>query len=58
MMSILLALQKQIETLLDKNRIVGLTDAEERLWQQYEYVEHLVRVAKGKALLKLKHRQG
>ncbi len=46
------ALQQEIQTLLEKNRTVGLTDAEERLWQQYEYVEHLVRVAKAKALLK------
>ncbi len=47
-------LQQQIETLLEKNRTVGLTAEEEQLWQQYEYVEHLVRVAKAKALLKLK----
>lgn len=47
-------LQQQIESLLEKNRTVGLTAEEERLWQQYEYVEHLVRMAKAKALLKLK----
>lgn len=47
-------LQQQIEDLLAKNRTVGLTTQEERLWQQYEYVEHLVRMAKAKALLKLK----
>lgn len=46
-------LQRQIQSLLEKNRTVGLTAEEERLWQQYEYVEHLVRVAKAKALLKL-----
>jgi len=33
---------------------VGLTAEEERLWQHYEYVEHLVRIAKAKALSKLK----
>ena len=48
------ALQQHIEALLAKNRTVGLTTEEERLWQQYEYVEHLVRVAKAKALLRLK----
>ncbi|NET55865.1 MAG: restriction endonuclease subunit S [Symploca sp. SIO2E6] len=48
------ALQQKIEDLLKKNRTVGLTIEEERLWQQYEYVEHLVRVAKAKALLKLR----
>lgn len=47
-------LQQHINNLLEKNRTVGLTPEEERLWQQYEYVEHLVRVAKAKALLKLK----
>ena len=47
-------LQQQIETLLEKNRTVGLTTEEEQLWQQHEYVEHLVRLAKAKALLKLK----
>ncbi|MDY6941247.1 MAG: hypothetical protein SWY16_26770 [Cyanobacteriota bacterium] len=50
------ALHEQIETLLEKNRTVGLTPQEERSWQQYEYVEHLVRVAKAKAFLKLGHR--
>jgi hypothetical protein len=46
-------LKQQIEGLLAKNRTIGLTAEEERLWQQYEYVEHLVRVAKAKALVKL-----
>lgn len=48
-----LLLQQQVEGLLEKNRTSGLTNEEERLWQQYEYVEHLVRVAKAKALIKL-----
>lgn len=47
-------LQQQIESLLEKSKTVGLTAEEEHLWQQYEYVEHLVRIAKAKALLKLK----
>ena len=47
-------LQQQIEHLLAKNSTVGLTPEEEQLWQKYEYVEHLVRVAKAKALLLLK----
>lgn len=47
-------LQQQVEQLLEKNRTIGLTADEERSWQQYEYVEHLVRMAKAKALLKLK----
>lgn len=48
------ALQQYIDHLLEKNRTVGLTAAEERSWQQYEYIEHLVRCAKAKALIKLK----
>jgi hypothetical protein len=48
------AVQQQISMLLEKNRDVGLTPDEERSWQPYEYVEHLVRMAKAKALLKLK----
>lgn len=47
-------LQRQVSDLLEKNRAIGLTTEEERSWQQYEYIEHLVRVAKAKALLKLK----
>jgi hypothetical protein len=48
------AFQIQVESLLEKNKLAGLTPTEERAWQQYEYIEHLVRVAKAKALLKLK----
>ncbi|MBE9069265.1 hypothetical protein IQ260_21720 [Leptolyngbya cf. ectocarpi LEGE 11479] len=47
------ALQNQIDSLLDKNRNVGLTPAEEQLWQHYEYIEHIVRIAKARALTKL-----
>jgi hypothetical protein len=48
------ALAEQISALLEKNRSIGLTEPEERLWQHYEYVEHLVQMAKAKALLRLK----
>ena len=47
------ALQQQVTQLLEKNQTVGLTPEEERWWQQYEYIEHLVRMAKAKALLNL-----
>ena len=50
-------LQNQIETLLEKNRSGSLTTSEEKLWQQYQYLEHLVRMAKAKAYLKLKQKQ-
>ncbi len=48
------ALRTQIDALLEKNRDTGLTPEEEQIWQQYEYLEHLVRKVKAKALLKLK----
>ncbi|NJL10046.1 MAG: hypothetical protein HC908_07380 [Calothrix sp. SM1_7_51] len=48
------ALQAQIDDLLEKNRNVGLTPDEEVIWQQYEYLEHLIRMTKIKAFLKLK----
>jgi hypothetical protein len=47
------ALQAEINQLLEKNRSSSLTPEEERIWQQYEYLENLVRKAKLKALLKL-----
>ncbi|PSB51103.1 hypothetical protein C7B67_12190 [filamentous cyanobacterium Phorm 6] len=47
------SLQAEIDNLLEKNRTEGLTPIEQRLWQQYEFVEHLVRIAKVQALLKL-----
>ncbi len=47
------ALQDRIDWLLDRNRDTGLTSDEEREWQQYEFAEHLVRLAKAKASLKV-----
>ncbi|HLP87612.1 MAG TPA: hypothetical protein VK184_03265 [Nostocaceae cyanobacterium] len=47
-------LQTQITHLLEKNRTQGLTPSEAQFWQNYEYLEHLVRTAKAKAFLKLK----
>ena len=53
------ALQAQISNLLEKNRTQGLTPAEEQIWEQYQCLEHLIRMAKAKAHLKLKRlRQG
>lgn len=49
------SLQTQINELLAKNRTGELTPAEQQLWQSYEYLEHLVRMAKARALLKLKN---
>ncbi|MCK4488458.1 MAG: hypothetical protein KAU38_17075 [Desulfobacterales bacterium] len=47
-------LQTRISALLEKNRTQGLTPDEEQKWEQYQYLEHLVRIAKAKAYLKLK----
>lgn len=46
-------LQARADQLLAKNRSTGLSEDERQEWQQYEYVEHLVRIAKGRASLKL-----
>lgn len=45
--------QAEIESLLDKNRTQGLDESDRCLWQHYEFIEHLVRLAKAQALLKL-----
>lgn len=47
------ALQDRIGALLEKNRADGLSPAEEQEWERYEYLEHLVRIAKAKARLRL-----
>lgn len=47
-------LQTQINYLLEKRRDSRLTDAEAQMWEQYQYIEHLIRKAKAKAYLKLK----
>ncbi len=47
-------LQNKISELLEKNRGEGLNETEERLWASYEFIEHLVRIAKTKALKQLK----
>ena len=47
-------LQAELDALLEKNRTTGLNAVEKSLWKHYEYIEHLVRVAKARALLKIK----
>ena len=47
-------LQREIERLLDKNRREGLSETEEQIWSSYEFIEHLVRLAKAKAKAQLK----
>ena len=48
------ALQTRMSALLEKNRTEGLSPAEEQEWEQYQYLEHIVRLAKAQASLKLK----
>ena len=47
------SLQAEIDELLAKNRTVGLSPDEEERWERYQYLEHLVRVAKAESHLRL-----
>ena len=49
-------LQDRIEELLAKNRAEGLSAEEQREWERYEYIEHLVRLAKVRAIQRLAQR--
>ena len=49
-------LQARIESLLEKNRTTGLQAEERQEWQRYEYLEHVVRIAKARAAVKLNAR--
>jgi hypothetical protein len=46
-------LQAQIDRLSEKYQAQDLTPTEHQLWQQYEYLEHVIRMAKAKAYAKL-----
>lgn len=48
------ALQDRLEQLLEKNQNGQLSPEEQRDWERYQYVEHLVRLAKARAALRLK----
>ncbi len=50
------ALQGRIDELLEKSQGGGLSAEEQREWEQYRYVEHLVRLAKARAALRLEGR--
>ncbi len=49
------AVQAQVDVLLERNRTQGLDENDRLLWQHYEFMEHLVRLAKAQALLKSKN---
>ena len=44
---------RRVQHLLEKNRSGKLEAQEEEAWEYYQFLEHLVRIAKTKALLKL-----
>ena len=46
-------LHAQVQELLDKSRSGTLSAKEEKDWERYEFLEHLVRMAKATACLKL-----
>ena len=46
--------EERINELLEKNRQSGLTVEEQKEWEHFEYVEHLVRMVKIAAAKKLK----
>jgi len=46
-------LSARVSELLLKNRDVGLDDQELREWERYEYLEHIVRIAKASASRRL-----
>jgi hypothetical protein len=48
------ALQARVDELLEKSQNGGLSPEEQKAWEQYAYVEHLVRLAKARAALKVK----
>ena len=53
-----LPLQERLDTLLEKNRTAGLSPEDRREWEQYHYLEHLVRLAKASAARKIKESNG
>ena len=50
-------LEHRVHELLEKNRTGGLNASEEKEWARFEFIEHLVRMAKANAYQKLKDRQ-
>lgn len=51
-------LQQRMDELLAKSRSGSLSGSEEAEWERYEYLEHLVRMAKTAAHLKMQSSSG
>jgi hypothetical protein len=45
--------ESRIQELLEKNRVQGLNAAEEEEWARYEFIEHLIVIARVQSLGKL-----
>jgi hypothetical protein len=48
------ALQERIDHLVERSHAGSLSPDEQQEWRRYEYAEHLIRLAKARAALKLK----
>lgn len=44
------SLQERMEALLDRNRAGSLSDEERKEWERHQYIEHLVRMARARAI--------
>jgi hypothetical protein len=53
-----LRLAARVSELIEKSRAGEMTPADEEDWERYEYLEHLVRMAKAAAQLRLAHSAG
>ena len=51
-------LQERLAALLEKNRTAGLSTDDQREWEQFKFLEHLVRLAKANAVRKISDRNG
>jgi hypothetical protein len=51
-------LQRRVDELVEKSRAGSLSPAEEAEWERYEHLEHLVRMAKARALTKVSSSSG
>lgn len=47
-------LENRVGEVLKKNREEGLDESDERFWASYEFIEHIVRIAKAAAKAKLR----
>ena len=52
------AFQERVSFLLAKNRELGLSEDEAKEWERYDYLEHLVRLAKVRAYKKIEPAEG